>query len=72
MNALKIPLECGSKTTKLKYFHHIISDQRRGTRKMKVTSKDKADYYIMWRDRGLTHEDALKKTFEWVYWLERN
>ena len=39
---------------------------------MKVSSNDKAKFYIMRIDSGLTHHEAILKTFEWVRWLEEN
>ena len=39
---------------------------------MKVSSNDKAKFYIMRIDSGLTHAESIQKTFEWVRWLEEN
>lgn len=40
--------------------------------KMKISNDDKAKFYIMRIDSGLTHHEAIIKTLEWVCWLEEN
>ena len=39
---------------------------------VKVSNNDKAKFYIMSIDSGLTHREAIIKTLEWVFWLEEN
>ena len=39
---------------------------------VKVSNNDKAKFYIMRIDSGLSHHEAIIKTLEWVFWLEEN
>jgi len=39
---------------------------------MIVSNDDKAKYYLMKIDSGLTHHNAILRTLMWVFWLEEN
>ena len=52
--------------------NHSHSTYQVETMSVKVSNNDKAKFYIMRIDSGLSHREAILKTLEWVFWLEKN